>query len=131
MTANSEILACVQRYAKAWAAGDLAEIFACYGDGFTLHYAGRNALSGDHVGKAAALATLADFSRRTERQLVAVVDVMAGAERGVVIAREALGRGAERVEVERTLVYRVQGGRFSECWVHDTDPALIDRLVGD
>jgi uncharacterized protein len=131
MTANPEILACVQRYARAWAAGDLAEIVACYGDSFTLHYGGMNALSGDHVGKPAALAALADFTRRTERQLVAVVDVMAGAERGVVIAREALGKGAERVEVERTLVYRVHDGQFAECWLRDADQALIDRLVGD
>jgi len=130
MTQQTEIRDAVERYAKAWAAGDMAGIVACYGEGFTLHYGGSNALSGDHVGKAAALATLADFSRRTGRRLVRIVDVMAGAERGVVIAREALGPEAARVEVERTLVYRVEAGLFAECWVYDQDQALIDRLVG-
>jgi len=128
MTHETEIRQAVERYAKAWAAGDLAGVVACYGDGFTLHYGGRNALSGDHVGKPAALATLAEFSRRTGRRLVRVVDVMAGAARGVVIAREALGPDA--VEVERILVYRVEGGLLAECWVYDHDLALIDRLVG-
>lgn len=127
---SDEIHAAVNRYARAWAAGDMTAIFACYSDDFTLHYAGSNALSGDHVGKAAALATLADFSRRTGRKLVRIVDVLSGRERGVVIAREALGPDDARVEVERTLVYRVAGGVFTECWVYDQDQALIDRLVG-
>ena len=127
---NGEIRDVIERYARAWAGGDIARIVACYGDDFTLHYGGRNALSGDHVGKAAALATLAEFSRRTNRRLVRIVDALAGAERGVVVAREALGNGAEAVEVERTLVYAVRAGLFAECWVYDADQGLIDRLVG-
>jgi len=118
----------VERYAKAWTAGDVAAIVACYGDDFTLHYGGANALSGDHIGKMVALQVLAEFSRRTNRRLVRVVDVMAGEERGVVIAVEALGDPP--VEVERTLVYTVRDGLFAECWVYDTDQGLIDRLVG-
>jgi hypothetical protein len=49
MTLKTEIRDAVERYAKAWAAGDLAAIFACYGDGFILHYGGSSALSGDHT----------------------------------------------------------------------------------
>jgi hypothetical protein len=130
MPQDPAIKAAVERYAAAWQAGDTAAIVAGYGEGFTLHYGGRNALSGDHVGKAAALGVLAEFSRRTGRRLVRIVDVLAGAERGVVIAREALGKGPDAVEVERVLVYRVAGGLFAECWVHDADQDLIDRLVG-
>jgi len=130
MSQNAEIHDAVTRYAQAWAAGDTAAIVACYGDGFTLHYGGSNALSGDHVGKLAALGTLAEFSRRTNRSLVRIVDVLAGDARGVVIAREALGPADARVEVERTLVYRVEKGLFAECWVYDQDQPLIDRLVG-
>ena len=130
MTQTAEIKTSVERYAKAWAAGDMAAIVASYADDVTFHYGGRNALSGDHVGKAAALTALGEFSRRTDRRLVRIVDVMAGAERGVVIAREALGKGEARVEVERTLVYRVEAGLFRECWVYDADQGLIDRLVG-
>lgn len=128
MSQEPEIRAAVERYAAAWSAGELAAIAACYHEGFSLHYFGANGLSGDHVGKAAALATLGEFSRRTRRRLVRIVAVAAGPERGVVIAREALGPDA--VEVERVLVYAVEDGLLKDCWVYDQDQGLIDRLVG-
>ena len=130
MSHRDEIADAVERYASAWSRGDTAAIVGCYGEGFTLQYAGANALSGVHAGKAAALGCLAEFSRRTNRRLVRIVDVLAGNERGVVVAREALGPDEARVEVERVLVYRVEDGVFTECWVHDQDQAVIDRLVG-
>lgn len=128
MSHETEIRRAVERYAAAWRSGDLAAIAACYHEGFTLHYFGANALSGDHRGKPAALGVLADFSRRTRRRLVEIVAVLAGPERGAVIAREALG--PDGVEVERVLVYAVRDGLLKDCWVYDQDQALIDRLVG-
>ncbi|MBL8773843.1 MAG: nuclear transport factor 2 family protein [Phenylobacterium sp.] len=123
-----DILGPVRAYAEAWSRGDTAAVVAGYADDIVLHWGGSHALSGRHAGKVAALQALAEFGRRTQRRLVRVVDVMAGAERGVVIAREALG--TPPVEVERVLVYRVAGGLLAECWVYDSDQALIDRLVG-
>jgi ketosteroid isomerase-like protein len=120
----------VEAYAAAWKSGDIAAIAALYHDDFTLHYAGANALSGVHTGKIAALTVLADFSRRTGRRLLDIVDVMAGSHRGAVIARERLGQGDAAVEVERLLVYTVADGLLRECRVYDEDQALIDRLVG-
>lgn len=128
MSSQAAILDAVQRYATAWETGDMAAIVACYADDVVLHWGGANALSGDHVGKVAALTALAAFAQRTQRRLVRIVDVMAGDARGVVIAVEALGVPA--VEVERTLVYRVADGLLAECWVLDRDQALIDRLIG-
>ncbi|MBO9694807.1 MAG: nuclear transport factor 2 family protein [Sphingopyxis sp.] len=117
-------------YAAAWQSGQLAAIAALYHDDFTLHYGGANALSGIHIGKGAALAVLADFSRRTNRQLLEIVDVMAGLHCGAIIARERLGRSDAAVEVERVLVYTIADGLLRECRIHDADQALIDRLVG-
>lgn len=133
MTAAAEpqIRAIIDRYASAWAAGDRVAMPDCYHEKFSLHYFGRHALAGDHIGKAAALATLAEFSRRTRRRLVRIVAAMAGPERGAIIARESLGQGAAAVEVERLLVYAVQDGLLKDCWVYDQDQALIDRLVGE
>ena len=71
-------LAVAQRCATAWLAGDLPALFDCYRDDFTLHYGGANPFTGDHVGKATALKTLAEVSRRTGRKLVAIIDVTAG-----------------------------------------------------
>ena len=124
-------LAAGRRYAAAWLAGDLAAIFACYHDDFTLHYGGASPLAGDHVGKAAALQALAEVSRRTGRKLLGIVDVAAGEHRAVIIARETFTRDGETVELERTLVYTVIDGLLHECWVLDRDQALVDRFLAD
>ena len=124
-------LAAVERYAAAWRAGDRAALLACYHEDFTLHYFGRNPLSGDHVGKAASIKALAEVSRRTTRKLLDIVDVMAGPQRAVVIAREAVERDALRAELDRVLVYTVKDGKLHHCWVYDSDQALVDRLLAD
>lgn len=126
---DPRIRAALERYATAWLANDLPAIVACYHDRFTLHYFGANPLSGVHVGKRAALATLAEFGRLTGRQLLGVIDVMAGASRGAILARERLGKGGDARDVYRVLVYRIEDGLLAECWVHEADQALIDRLL--
>lgn len=128
MSNEANIRAVIERYAAAWKSGDMAAIVACYHEDFTLHYFGRNALSGDHIGKAESLSTLAEFSKRTKRRLVSIVSTLAGPERGAVIAREAIGPNA--IEIERVLVYTIKDGLLHECWVYDQDQRLIDELVG-
>ncbi len=127
---TDEIRTVVERYARAWAAGDMVGVVDSYHDDFTLHYFGRHGLAGDHVGKPAALAALAEFSQRTRRRLLAVTAVMAGPGRGAIIAREAMQAGEAAVEVDRLLVYAVLDGRLRDCWVYDADQALIDICVG-
>ena len=117
------------RYASAWCAEDRATLAACYHDDFTLHYFGRNPLSGDHRGKAAALGILAEVTRRTNRKLLAIVDIMAGADRGALLVRERFERDGKAAEVERLLVYAVREGLLSECWVYDQDQAMVDAFL--
>ena len=121
--------AAAARYAAAWTAGDLAVLRACYHPDFTLHYFGDHPLSGDHVGLAAALTTLAEVSRRTRRKLVKIIDVTAGPERAVIIAREAFERDGVVTELDRVLVYRIEGDLLAECWVYDGDQALVDGFL--
>lgn len=121
--------AVVLRYARAWEAGDLAALYACYHPDFTLHYFGDHPLAGDHVGLAAAMAALAEVGRRTNRRLVRIIDVTAGPERAVIIAREAFERGGVVTELDRVLVYAVKGDQLAECWVHDGDQALVDGFL--
>jgi uncharacterized protein len=117
------------RYASAWLAGDRAALADCYHNDFTLHYFGRNPLSGDHRGKVAALAVLAEVTKRTSRKLLAIVDVMAGPEHGALLVRERFERDSKTAEVERLLVYTVRDGLLSECWVYDQDQALVDAFL--
>ncbi len=91
----------MSRYAAAWLAGDRAGVVASYHDDFTLHYFGGNPLAGVHRGKLAALAILAEVTRRTNRKLLGIVDVMAGPERGAVLVRERFSRDGRTAEVER------------------------------
>ena len=80
-------------------------------------------------GKAAALGILAEVTRRTNRRLLAIVDVMAGPERGALLVRERFERDGRTAEVERLLVYAVRDGLLSECWVYDQDQALVDAFL--
>jgi hypothetical protein len=124
-----EIMTALERYVSAWQAGDITALVACYHDDFTLHYFGRSALAGDHRGRTAALRVLSEVSRRTNRRLVAVVDVVAGRRRGAVIAREAFQRDGMKAELERVFVYTVRDDRLHECWVYDADQELVDRFL--
>ena len=119
----------VTRYARAWLAGDRAVLAACYHDDFTLHYFGSNPLAGDHRGKMAALAILAEVTRRTSRKLLGIIDIMAGPERGALLVRERFERDGKTAEFERLLVYAVRDGLLGECWVWDQDQAAIDAYL--
>lgn len=128
---TAAIRAAVTRYASAWLAGDRAAIAACYHDEFTLHYGGENPLAGTHRGKAAALATLVEVARRTNRRLLGIADIMAGPQRGAIVAREAFSRDGRTAEFERLLVYSVRDGLLSECRVYDRDQTAVDTFLAD
>lgn len=126
LAVNAEVL---NRYATAWMAGDIKTIFACYHDDFTVHYDGRNPLAGTHAGKPAALAAMAEISRRSGRRLVEVMEVLPGVRRSVLVVRESFHRDDLTAEVERVLTYAIRDGLFHACWVHDQDQALIDKFL--
>lgn len=128
---TEENRAIARRYADAWLARDLSAIVACYHDDFTLHYGGANPLTGVHRGKATALGVLSEVSRRSGRNALAIVDVTAGPERAVVLARETFSRDGETATLERALVYRIEDGLLRECWLYETDQATVDRFLRD
>ena len=132
-TGNAPVAESIRRavsgYAAAWLAGDREAMLASYHDDFTLHYFGRNPLAGIHRGKPAALAILAEVTRRTNRKLSGIVDVMAGPERGALLVREIFQRDGKTAEVERLLVYSVRDELLWQCWVYDQDQALVDAFL--
>jgi hypothetical protein len=130
VSAEAEIRAVIDRYADAVLANDIGTALDCYAEDIVLHWHGHHALAGSHSGKDAAVAALIAFAQRTERKFLDFPARFYGPVRGGVISREALGIGDARVEVERVLIYTVRDGRFTECWVYDAEPDLIDRLVG-
>lgn len=120
----------LRRYAESWTAGDIDALFASYADDAVFHYFGTSDLAGVHRGKSSVLTALIAASSRASRELVEIVDVLAGDERGAIVARERLTRGEESVEIERVFLYRVEGAQIAECWLYDQDQRLVDRLWG-
>lgn len=118
-------IAVLERYRDAWTTGDIATMFGLYADDFILHWNGSNPFAGTHQGKDAAIRALSVFTQKTGRRLIGVTNIMADADKAIMIARENLaGR-----EVDRTLVYRTDGEKVLECWVLDADQAFIDSLL--
>jgi hypothetical protein len=52
---DSEVHAVMQRFADAWAAGDVPALNDCDHAGVVFHYFGRNPYAGTHRGKAACI----------------------------------------------------------------------------
>src|SRR4051812_29522983 len=88
------------RYAAAGIGGDRPTLGACHHEGFTLPYCGRTPLAGVPRGKPASPRPLAEVPRRTNRRLLAIVDVMAGPQRGALVVRERFQRDQRTAEVE-------------------------------
>ncbi|MEM8905792.1 MAG: nuclear transport factor 2 family protein [Actinomycetota bacterium] len=120
--------AVIERYCAAWTSGDLAGLLDCYAEGFTLHYFGSSRFAGDHVGRDAAIAVLAEVSTIAPRELVAVDEVLVGDRAAAIVVRERLTRDGETHELRRVLRYRIEGGHLDECWLYDEDQELVDRL---
>ena len=93
----------LDEYCDAWRAGDLARLIGSYHDEFTLHYFGESPLAGTHRGKASALAALGEATRRSGRQLVEIVDVLAGHEPGAIVAIARVGPSGETAGLRRVL----------------------------
>ena len=128
-SARDRIAVAMDRYARAWMSND-PSIFDLYHPAFTLHYFGRNALSGDHVGKDASIRALSELSRRTRAKLVRVLDTAAGDNHGVLISRIRLGREGAEVEMDRVMTYTIENAQLRECWQFNQHQDLIDELVG-
>lgn len=124
---NLKIYAAVKRYADAWSASDLETIIDCYHDEIVFHYFGESRLAGTHGGKAACLAVLKQVQEKTNRQLVAIKDVLAGERFGMIVAVERFERDGSSVEIDRILRYRVADGKLVECWVYDESQRLVDE----
>ena len=129
MSETEATRAVVERYAAAWASGDLAGVADAYHEQIVLHWFGSHSLAGVHDSKAAALTALAGAARKARRTLVAVERILADGDRALLVARERFEREGRTADVTRLLYYRVEDGRLRECWVYDQDQRLIDSFL--
>jgi uncharacterized protein len=120
--------AVARAYADAWRRGDAAAVVALYHDAIVLHYSGRSPLAGDHVGKPAALAALAKIQQLTNRQPVAIHDIMTGDEHTAILAKERWERDGKVLDLDRVFLYHIRDGKFVECWAYDDDQRAVDEF---
>jgi len=118
----------LRRYVEAWTGGDIDRLLGCYGDDFTLHYAGSSRFAGAHGGRDVAVAVMVEVSALAPRRLISIDDVLASDGGGVVVVTEELQRGDERCELQRVFRYRIAEGLLRECWLYEADQAVVDRF---
>jgi hypothetical protein len=118
----------LRRYVDAWRDQDLDALLGCYGPGFTLHYGGASRFAGTHVGRDAALAVMAEVSTVAPRELLSVDEVLVSDRGGALVVTERLRRDGEVVDVRRVLRYRVEDDLLAECWLLESDQAVVDHL---
>src|SRR4051794_6630975 len=100
----------LEAYAEAWRAGRTVDVLAAYADDVIFHYFGSTAIAGTHVGKEASVAAMRETMSRASRELVEILDVLAGEALGSIVAVERFARpdaGIEPIDVRRVFVYRV------------------------
>ena len=126
MTAHGDV---VRAYTDVWLAGDIGAVLDLYHPDLVLHYGGANPLSGDHVGKDAAVTALLTVQGRTQRVPVQVLDIMESDHHAAAWVRERWLVDGGPVELNRLLVYRCADGMLAECWLYDQDQAFVDRVL--
>lgn len=131
-SSRERTLSALTSYADAWRAGDRERLLSAYADDVVFHYFGHSEIAGTHVGKEASVAAMMKTAQRASRELVAIVDILAGDHLGSIVANERFARpdaGVEPFEARRVAVYRVDAaGKIVECWTLDEDPARMDEL---
>lgn len=133
MTAHQDLTySTLRAYADAWVAKDIERLLAFYAEDVAFHYFGSSDLAGTHVGKQASVAAMVEASSRASRELVEIIDILAGETLGGIVAVERLTRPDADIEprnLRRVLMYRVNAeGQIAECWVLDEDQPLVDAL---
>jgi ketosteroid isomerase-like protein len=121
----------MQGYIAAARAGNFEAAYAFYADDIVGHVPGRSPYAGELRGREAVIGYI-EHARALSHDAdveVDVIDVLAGAERVALLVREVFHRPAGDVEIRRSNVYRVQGGRITEISVYEADQYEVDALM--
>jgi hypothetical protein len=112
---------------------DPAEMAALLSDDLVWHAAGRNRLSGDHVGKAAVYAMWGKMAEMMaqgatmERELHAV---LADDDHAVALVRVTGGFQGRSLDAQQIVTLHISNGRITEGWVSFHDPYSVDEFWG-
>jgi ketosteroid isomerase-like protein len=121
--------AVIRRHLGALAAGDVEAAPRDYAEDGTIHYPGRNRLSGEHRGQKAVRDFLALAMQLTEGTFrPAVHDVLANDEHAVLLVHCEASRGGKSYEWLAVDVFHVANDRITGHWVLEGEQHLVDEL---
>ena len=121
----------MKSYLAAARAGDWERAFDHFSNDIEFRIPGRSEWAGTRRGRAAARGYIESVRDRfgEDRLELELVDMLAGAERFVLIVRERfLGDGAP-IEINRSNVYRVRDGKIVEIAIYEADQYEVDELL--
>ena len=64
----------------------------------------------------------------TSRTILAIHDVLASAEHGVVMMAERWEREGRTLELNRVFIYHLRDGQIAEAWAYDEDQRAVDEF---
>ena len=110
----------VNRMSKALEAQDQATLAEIFSPDLDFHLRGPYSKAGDHVGVAGFLDVLGSIFELTEGDVKIEQQfcVAAGDDWVAEWEHASLGRNGDRLESDNSFVYRFEGGRIAEMWMH-------------
>ena len=123
----------IRRYSEALTAGKAADALPFYAEDLTLHIPGRSPHAGTFRGQDAVLAYYTRLFRDTDGAFtpLGVDDILASDDHAASLVRWRVERNGRSIEIDRVVIYRIEGGRIAEIWVRDWDQYAYDELFED
>ena len=121
----------IRAYLDAAERGDWRTAFGFLADDLRLRIPGRSSFAGEHRGRQAFVDYIAAARERFRNGTIEleVVDVLASAERVLLLLRERFTLGGETVVIRRANVYRIRNGRISAIEIYEGDQYDVDALL--
>ena len=123
----------IRRYSAALTAGRAADALPFYTEDLVLHIPGRSPHAGTFHGQDAVLAYYTRLFRDTDGRFtpLGVDDILASDSHAASLVRWKVERNGRTMEIDRVVIYRIEGGRIAEIWVRDWDQYGYDELFDD
>jgi ketosteroid isomerase-like protein len=121
----------MQSYIAAARSGDFSAAYRFYSEDIVGHVPGRSAFAGELRGSQAVIGYI-EHARALSRDAdveLNVVDMLASDERVALIVREVFRRPTGDVEIRRSNVYRVRGGKIVEISIYEANQYEVDALI--
>jgi ketosteroid isomerase-like protein len=123
----------MRAYSATLTAGKASDVLPFYAEDLVLHIPGRSPHAGTFHGQDAVLAYYTRVFRDTDGRFepLGVDDILASDTHAASLVRWRVERNGRTIEIDRVVIYRIEGGKIAEIWVRDWDQYAYDDLFAD